>query len=88
MQILGKLNHYHPLGRSGRYTRALISHAVCQERQKSAVIKLKPETSLQLHWCVLNLRALSYEGARIRDVKNHLGVRALDLNGDAVGGAT
>ena len=36
----------------------------------------------------MNLRALSYEGARIRDVKNHLGARALDINGDAVGGAT
>ena len=41
--ITGKLNHYHPLLRSGFYN-IIISHAVCQEKKKSALIKLKPET--------------------------------------------
>ena len=58
-----------------------------QERKKSVVIKLKPETGLQVHWWILNLRALRQKG-KIKDPKSHLPARAIDLNGDAAGGDT
>ena len=34
---------------------------------------LKPETAMQLYWWVLQLHAMSNEGAKIVDPKNHLG---------------
>ena len=52
-----------------------------QERKKSVVIKLEPETGIQVHWWILNLRALRQMGGEIKDPKNHLPVRALDLHG-------
>ena len=88
MKVAGKLNHYHPLVQNGKFNRALITHAVSQDRKKDVVIKLEPETGLQVHWWILQLRALRQKGGKIKDPKNHLPARALDLHGDAAGGDT
>ena len=88
MKVSGKLNHYHPLLLNGKFNRALISHAVKQEKKQDVMIALEPETKLQVYWWVLNLRALRQRGGRIMDPMSHLPARALDLHGDAAGGDT
>ena len=88
MKVSGNLNHYHPLLLNGKFNRALISHAVKQEKKQDVMIALEPETRLQVYWRVLNLRALRQRGGRIMDPMSHLPARALDLHGDAAGGDT
>ena len=34
MKVAGKLNHYHPLVKNGKFNRALISHAVCRKGRR------------------------------------------------------
>ena len=65
MKVSGKINHYHPLLRNGKFNRALIGHAVKQERKQDVLIALEPETELQVYWWILNLRALRQEGGPI-----------------------
>ena len=88
MKVNGKINHYHPLLRNGKYNRTLIQHAVKPEQSLKARIELKPETKIQIIWWILNLRVLGSEGGEIMDPKAHLPARAVDLHGDAAGGAT
>ena len=57
MKISGKSSHYNKLVR-GNFNRTLINHMVRNDKKKSAILELREETKLQLHWWVLNLRAL------------------------------
>ena len=59
MRVSGKINHYHPLVLNGKFNRALIGHAVTQEKKQDVIIALEPETRIQVYWWILNLRALS-----------------------------
>ena len=45
MKVAGKLNHYHLLVQNGKFNRALITHAVSQDRKKDVVIKLESTES-------------------------------------------
>ena len=47
-----------------------------------------PETGLQVHWWIFNLRALRQKGGKIKDPKINLPARALGLHEDAAGGDT
>ena len=88
MRVSGKINHFHPLLLNGKFNRALIGHAVKQEKKQEVIVALAPETRIQVYWWILNLRALSQRGGKIMDPREHLPARALDVHGDAAGGDT
>ena len=82
--MAGKLNHYADLVQ-GRFERCLIIHLVKDKAKKKDVLAIFKQTRIKLVWWLLNLRALSLDGAFIPDPDGFFPKGAIMLFRDAKG---
>ena len=87
MTLAGKINHYSNLVK-GSFKRCLIIDLVKEKDTKKDEVIINKQARCQLVWWLLNLRALSLEGAFIPDPDGYFPRSAVLLYPDAAGGAT
>ena len=85
--LAGKINHYLNLIR-GKFERCLIIHLVQDAKSKKEEVVVGKQARVQMTWWLLNLRALSLEGAFIPDPQAWFPKNAVELFPDAAGGDT
>ena len=87
MTLEGKINHYSNLVR-GKFKRCLVLHLVRDKDKKKDEVVINKQARTQLVLWLLNLRALTLEGAFIPDPDGYFPNSAILLYPDAAGGVT
>ena len=87
MTLTGKLNHYSNLV-NGKFERCLVIHLVQDKAKKKDKVVINKQARTQLVWWVLNLRALSMDGAFLSDPDGYFPRSAIMLFPAAALGAT
>ena len=84
-RVVGKITHYSPLIRNGKFNRSWLLKLNKRKLAKDEVIKISPGARKQLCWWAAAL-ARCAAGATIPDIREWARVEGLVLHSDAAGG--
>ena len=85
--IIGKITHYSPLIRAGKWNRSWLLKMDKVKMQKEDIMQLTPGAANQLRWWLAALSTCA-NGARIPDIRDWTIVEGISLHSDAAGGGT
>ena len=83
--IIGKITHYSPLIKSGKWNRSWLLKMDKVKMPKEDVMKITPGAANQMRWWLAALSTCS-PGAKIPDIREWTIVEGLSLHSDAAGG--